>query len=196
MRLYLFKQSRNSKNNKNYNKYEIELNKIQSAIKCNNAHFFRFCAKNTSLSTASLILERNSILYLHRPHRTIRRRWGGLVARDRNTFPAPRRILRCGTVVYAGAAYRPITVLHRRGRTGVFYGAAYTKKESYIFMNHVFINIIIMYSTLHYQCCSTRVRDSDSSPTRELNLETRDLTRTRALGTRELRRGLDFLKCH
>ena len=45
------------------------------------------------------------------------------------------------------------------------------------------------------QCCSTRVRDSDSSPTRELNLETRDLTwtralndsdstRTRALGTR------------
>ncbi len=51
------------------------------------------------------------------------------------------------------------------------------------------------------QCCSTRVRDSDSSPTRELNLETCDLTRTRALGTRELRRGLDFFNaiiviCH
>ena len=57
------------------------------------------------------------------------------------------------------------------------------------------------------QCCSTRVRDTDSSPTRELNLETCDLTwtralndsnltRTRALGTRELRRGLDFFKCH
>ena len=38
------------------------------------------------------------------------------------------------------------------------------------------------------QCCSTH-----SSLTRELNLETCDLTRTRALGTRELRRGLDFL---
>ena len=54
---------------------------------------------------------------------------------------------------------------------------------------------------------SVAVFVGDSSPTRELNLETRDLTwtralndsdstRTRALGTRELKRGLDFFKCH
>ncbi|KAK0134649.1 SH3 and PX domain-containing protein 2B [Merluccius polli] len=39
-----------------------------------------------------------------------------------------------------------------------------------------------------HQCCSTRVRDSDSSPTRELNLETRDLTWTRALNDLNLTR--------
>ena len=41
-----------------------------------------------------------------------------------------------------------------------------------------------------YQCCSTRVRDSDSdlSPSRELNLETRDLTWTRALNGSNLTR--------
>ena len=65
-------------------------------------------------------------------------------------------------------------------------------------MNHVFINIIIMYSTLHYQCCSTLVRDSDKSAA-EYRVRDSGLGQIRrgvsspGLGLGQIRRGVSWL---